>query len=88
MHHFLVQAKLIYCGFYTGVLATQKLYAVNTNTTVKNVAANRKHTNGNLVFSVIHSDSLAMDVLTKSDLWQFALSNHPLFYHQLLRLIR
>lgn len=35
---------------YTGVLATQKLYAVNTNTTVKNAAANRKHTNGKSVF--------------------------------------
>lgn len=55
--------KLIYFEFYTGVLATQKLCAVNTNTTVKNVAANRKHTNGNLVSWEFFSDSLAMDVV-------------------------
>lgn len=53
----------VYFEFYTGVLATQKLCAVNTNITVKNVAANRKHTNGNLVFLNFFSDSLTVGVV-------------------------
>lgn len=34
--------------FHSGVSATQKLCAVNTNTTVKNVAVSKKHIKGTL----------------------------------------
>lgn len=50
----------MYLEFHTGVSATQKLCAVNTNITVKNVAANRKHTNGNVTFLKFGSSSLAV----------------------------
>lgn len=65
---FWYRQKLISSDFYTGVLATQKRCAVNTNITVKNVAANRKHTSGNFVFLKFFNDSLALDVV--DDLFQ------------------
>lgn len=47
------QASLtsVHFALFTEVLVTQRLCAVNINTTVKSAGASRKHTNGNVVSS-------------------------------------